>query len=394
MRRQDLSPERQAYLVRADGHSNAWALVAPPTPRTLPAGSSNPASSAEANVALGELSQSLIRIPNSDMVTRTLARREAVSSSKIEGTQSDLPHLLAYEATRDGRDMPKDVRIVERYVEALQFGLDRIRGDRQALNLSMIRDLHAILMQDEPTLQPGLYRTRQAWIGAGGRIEDASFVPTPPGQIKACMEEMEESILRYEARPEEQHALSLIAQIAIAHVQFETIHPFHDGNGRTGRLLMPLMFAAAGYPPLYLSGALFRARDAYYAALAKVQLKGEWGPWLSLMYRVVVESCKESIRIAEDLNTIVGEWEERLSNYRADSASRRLPRFLLGHPVVSVKQVVDGLQVSQPAANAAMNNLCAAGIVDLVDAKKYARVFRATAILDRLNQAPPRANRN
>jgi hypothetical protein len=110
----------------------------------------------------------------------------------------------------------------------------------------------------------------------------------------------------------------------------ETIHPYHDGNGRTGRLLMPLILAAEGYPPLYLSGALLRAKSEYYAALASVQLQGEWGPWLELLGHAVVESCDESILIAEDLLALAERWEQELRSYRAHSATRRLPRFLIG----------------------------------------------------------------
>ncbi len=138
--------------------------------------------------------------------------------------------------------------------------------------------------------------------------------------------------------------------------QFETIHPYHDGNGRTGRLLMPLMLAAEGYPPLYLSGALLRAKSQYYAALASVQLEGEWGPWLELLGHAVVESCDESISIAEDLLALAERWEQELRSYRAHSATRRLPRFLIGHPVLSVQQAAAGLSISVPAANAALNN--------------------------------------
>src|SRR5262249_39765895 len=149
----------------------------------------------------------------------------------------------------------------------------------------------------------------------------------------------------------------------IAHAQFETIHPYHDGNGRTGRLIMPLMLAAEGYPPLYLSGTLLRSKKEYYEALASVQLRGEWDPWRELLGRAVVESCDESISIAEDLLALAERWEQDLSRYRAGSATRRLPRFLIGHPVLSVQQAAQGLSISVPAANAGLNNLLAAGIV-------------------------------
>jgi Fic family protein len=376
----------------AAGYPNACALVAPPTPRTLPFDLRGEAVFADAHAALGRLQGALRHIPNADMVTRTLARREAVMSSQIEGTKSDLHQLLTYEATHATGGMPADVRVTQHYVEALQRGLDRIRAEgRDALNLALIHELHALLMQDEVTCFPvGAYRQDQVWIGSTLRIADATFVPAPPAQVQECMEEMERSILQYAPREDQQTALSILAQLVIAHAQFETIHPYHDGNGRAGRLLMPFMLAAEGYPPLYLSGALLRAKREYYEALASVQLQGEWGAWRELLARAVVESSDESISIAEDLLALSQRWEQDLSKYRADSATRRLPRFLIGHPVLSVQQAATGLNISVPAANAALNNLLATNIVSLVNERRWGRVFQASAVLERLDRTPPR----
>ena len=390
MRRSDVAENRRPYLVTAAGYPNACALVAPPTPQSLPLDLRHQTIFAEAHAALGRMQGVLRHIPNADMVTRTLARREAVMSSQIEGTKSDLHQLLTFEATHGTGDMPADVRITQRYVEALQRGLDRVRtGGRAALNLLLVHELHALLMQDEVTRFPvGAYRQDQVWIGSTLRIEDATFVPAPPAQVHGCMEEMERSILQYAPREDEQTALSILAQLVIAHAQFETIHPYHDGNGRTGRLLMPLMLAAEGYPPLYLSGTLLRAKKDYYEALASVQLRGEWGSWHELLSRAVIESCDDSISIAEDFLALAQRWEQELGQYRADSATRRLPRFLIGHPVLSVQQAASGLSISIPAANAALNNLLAADIVSLVNERRWGRVFQATQVLQRLDQTP------
>lgn len=390
MRRDQIAAERQPYLVPALGHPNVHALVAPPTPRIIPDAGQHQTQLAQAHAALGRLQGAMAHIPNADRVTRTLARREAVKSSQIEGTWATLPQLLTYEATRAVGAMPADVKITERYVTALQHGLERIRNEgRQALDLRLIHELHALLMQDDVGRFPvGAYRTDQVWIGPGERIEDATFVPAPPAQVQRCMDEMAENILQYVPREHEQMVPTLMAQLAIAHAQFETIHPYHDGNGRTGRLLLPLMLAAEGYPPLYLSGALLRAKPRYYEALASVQLRGDWGPWLQLLSLAVVESCNESIAIAGDLVAMAERWEQQLSRYRAHSATRRLPRFLLGYPVLSVQQAVEGLGISQPAANAALNNLRAAGIVSLVNERQWGRVFQATDILLRLDRPP------
>jgi Fic family protein len=388
MRTEDVATDRRPYLVPALGHPNVCALVAPPTPRALPPGQWQGADLAEAHAALGRLQGALAHIPNADMVTRTLARREAVGSSQIEGTRSSLPQLLTYEATQSADGLPPDVRVTQRYVAALQHGLERVRDmGRPALTLPLIHALHAILMQDEaPAEVVGAYRQDQAWIGSSLRIEDATFVPAPPDAVPRCMAEMEASILQYSPREDEQGELSILAQLAIAHAQFETIHPYHDGNGRTGRLLLPLMLAAEGYPPLYLSGSLLRARSEYYAALADVQLRGQWGRWLELLCRAVVQSCDESISITMDLLALAEHWERQLAGFRAGSATRRLPRFLVGHPVLSVRQAAEGLGVSVPAANAALANLLEAGIVDLLDERQWGRVFRATEVLRRLER--------
>lgn len=389
MRREDVAADRRRYLVPVAGHPNVRALVAPPTPRVIPYERSHEGGVAAAHAALGRLQGTLARIPNADMVTRTLARREAVTSSQIEGTRTDLVQLLTYEATQAAGGLPPDVRVTERYVQALQHGLDRVRSEgRRAITLDLINEVHAILMQDDSTGPHGAYRTHQAWIGAGPRIEDATFVPAPPTHIAACMAEMAESILQYEPREDEQTRISALAQLAIAHAQFETIHPYHDGNGRTGRLLLPLLLSAEGFPPLYLSGALLRARSRYYSALADVQLRGRWGPWLELLGQAVVEASDESVAIATDLLSIAERWEAELRSFRADSATRRMPRFLIGHPILSVQQAARGLGVSVPAANGALNNLLDAGIVSLVNERQWGRVFQAGEVLQRLDRLP------
>jgi Fic family protein len=395
MRRDAVASDRRHYLVPALGYPNVCALVAPPTPCRLPQTSHHEASFSEAHAAMGRLHSALKHIPNTGMVTRTLARREAVMSSQIEGTKSDLHQLLTYEATQGTGDMPADVRMTQYYVEALALGLERIRiGGRSALDLALIHELHASLMRDEKVHLPiGAYRENQVWIGSTKRIEDATFVPAPPSYVQGCMEEMETSILKYAAREDEQTSLTVLAQLAIAHAQFETIHPYQDGNGRTVRLLMPLLLAAEAYPPLYISGALLRAKSEYYAALASVQVQGEWGPWFDLLGNAVVESSDEAVSIAEDLLALAERWERELGNYRANSATRRLPQFLMGYPVLSVQQAAAGLKVSVPAANAALNNLLAAGIVSLVSERRWGRVFRATEVMRRLDQPPVRSGR-
>jgi len=387
MRRTDVSSALHRYLVKCTSHPNCHALIAPPTPRRLPADAAAAHHATHAIQALERLKVTIDLLPNGDMVTRTLARREAVQSSQIEGTRTTLHELLEYEATQSADGLPPDATVTERYVQALEHGLRKVREarDRSALTTNLVKDMHGILMQDEPAhVLAGHYRITQVWIGSG-RIEDASFVPAPPDRIAGCMDELAESMLQYSPREDEPWRIPVATQIAIAHAQFETIHPFADGNGRTGRLLMPLILAAEGYPPLYLSGRLLRHRRAYYDALADVQLRANWGPWMRLLCQSVIEAADGAVAIAKDLNTIRENWLSRLASLRADATALRLPTFLLGHPVVSVKQVASALEISFVAANRAIEQLVARAILSEPKRRRN-RVFHAAELLARLGR--------
>lgn len=387
MRRSDVSHTLQRYLVKCAAHPNCRALVAPPTPRRLPDDQAVAHHLMLAMQALERLRVASDLLPNGDMVTRALARREAVQSSQIEGTRTQLHELLEYEATQGRDGLPPDAAVTGRYVQALDLGLSRVRssGARSALDTRLVKDMHTVLMQEAPAhVRAGEYRDSQVWIGSG-RHEDAVFVPAPPERIAGCMDELEQSMLQYAPREDEPWRIPVVAQIAIAHAQFETIHPFVDGNGRTGRLLMPLILAAEGYPPLYISGGLLRHRRAYFDALADVQPHANWKPWAKLLCQSVVEASDGAIAIARDLDTIRQDWLSRLADLRSDATAKQLPRFLLGHPVVSVKQVASGLGISFVAANRAIEQLVERGILDGPRQRRN-RTFHATEVLSRLQK--------
>lgn len=387
MRRTDLAPELRPYLVKCDEFPHCHALVAPPTPRRLPANAALERGLVDATLALERLHATARHLPNVDMITRTLARREAVQSSQIEGTRTRLQELLEYEATHSSDGLPADARVTECYVQALELGLSAVRkaGCRRALDVDLVRAMHRTLMQDAPAaVTPGQFRKVQAWIGSG-RIEDATFVPSPPSRIAKCMQELETSVLQYAPREDEQWTLSLVVQIAIAHAQFETIHPFADGNGRTGRLLMPVMLAAEGYPPLYLSGTLLRHRRAYYDALADVQLRWNWNPWLRLLGRAVSEACESAVALANDLEQIRGDWAGRLAGLRADATAHRLPGYLLGHPVITVNQIAEAHGISFVAASRAVDQLVKRKILTEPKRRRN-RVFHAQEVIARLDR--------
>ena len=385
MRRTDVHPSLHPHLVKCDSHPHCHALVAPPTPRRLPADPAVDRAVTEAMQALERVRTAVALLPNSDMVTRTLARREAVQSSQIEGTRTQVHELLEYEATQSGAGLPPDAAVTQRYVQALEHGLDRIRavGSRRALDNRLVLHMHAILLQDAPAqLRPGSYRDIQAWIGSG-RIEDASFVPAPPSAIPDCMEDLERAMLQYAPRDDEPWVLPVVAQVAIAHAQFETIHPFVDGNGRAGRLLIPLILAAEGYPPLYLSGELLRHKRAYYDALADVQLRADWVPWTTLLARAIVQASDGAIAIATDMNALASDWAARLTGIRRDATVHQMPRYLLGHPVVTIAQVAKAFSISFPAASRAVGQLVDREILR-EPSRRRDRVFHATELLARL----------
>ncbi len=261
-----------------------------------------------------------------------------------------------------GEGLPADAGITQRYVQALEFGLASYRqqGSRAALDERLVKQLHAELMRDAVEVyRPGEYRLMQVWIGQGRRIEDATFVPPPPEYLAECMSAFVRDLLQYTPVEEEQGELSIVAQLALAHAQFETIHPFVDGNGRVGRLLLPLMLAAEGYPPLYISGFLLRNRRDYYDTLSATQLRGDWAPWCTFLAEAVTQACRSAIAIAQDMTALEQRWQRQLEvlGLRRDAAALKLPRLLLAQPVVTVRQVEQELGISFPTANKALDVL-------------------------------------
>lgn len=388
MRRTDLSPDRRQLLVPLDSHPGALALVPPPTPTHLQLPGLR-GEIARAHEALGRLQASAASLPSPNLVTRTLDRREAVRSSQIEGTGSDIDDVLTFEATGSDEGLPTDVVVTLNYVKALEYGLEKVARDGiRTLTIDMVKELHARLMEGVRGYGdiPGELRTRQNWVG-GLRIYDAKFVPPPPDRVKECLEDLVR-VLQYAPAEEDFYEVPLVMRMAIVHAQFETIHPFIDGNGRVGRLLLPLMLAAEGYPPVYLAGFLKANQEIYYQTLGAVQLKGEWTEWVRFVATGVEVACRESIQTAQELTALLGGWRERISalKLRADAAAYRLPDFLIGTPVVTVNQVAEALGIAFPAANRALAQLQESGIVEPLADRKRNRVFAAKEVIDLLNR--------
>ena len=381
MKKQDLSPDRQKRLVRVEAYPGALALVPPPIPEELSIRGAERDILA-AHEALSKAKSVAAHLPNPDLITRTLSRREAVQSSKIEGTQSGIGDLMEYESTGDAGGLPTDVTVTLNYVKALDTGLAAVRKyGAAALDIGMIQRLHRDLMQDTDYRDsPGEFRQIQNWVG-GLRIYDARFVPPPPAYLQELLHDLEQH-LNYQ--PKGNAFLSVVTRMAMTHAQFETIHPFRDGNGRVGRLLMPMMLAAEGYPPIYLAGFLKSNQRLYYDSLLDVQLRGKWAEWVSFLAQAVIVSCHESIQIANTLLNIRDSWEQKLSHTRRDSSSRKLANLLTGYPVMTANRASELLGVSFVAANNAIRDLVQSAILSEPKSARN-RVFVANSVIDLLN---------
>ncbi|MCK5914321.1 MAG: Fic family protein [Desulfuromusa sp.] len=392
MKKTDLSLERQKLLVPLPDYPGAFALIPPPTPRYIALPGLQGAV-AKAHEALGALQAVTAALQNPNIVTRSLDRREAVRSSQIEGTRSAVNEILVYEATGSDDGLHPDVLVTLNYVKALEYGLEYInaQGGLRALSCDLIRKLHLHLMDNVEDYhgEPGEFRKCQNWIG-GFRIYQARFIPPPHEYIQPCLEDLE-TMLQYVPAEEEHFEVPIVIRMAIIHAQFETIHPFIDGNGRVGRLLLPLILAAEGYPPMYLSGFLKANQQTYYDALAGVQLKGEWSEWVRFFATGVEAAAQESIMIAGELVAICERWEKILSTLklRSDAVANRLPKLLIGTPVVTARQVVKALKTSFPSASKSLSLLEEKGILTQVGEKRQRnRIFVAKEVIELLERPP------
>ncbi|WP_018991711.1 Fic family protein [Aromatoleum toluclasticum] len=236
---------------------------------------------------------------------------------------------------------------------------------------------------------PGEFRAVQNWIG-GLRIQDERLVRPRPERIAEAMEDLVGRVLRSE--PLGNAYLHVIVRAALAHAQFETVHPFGDGNGCIGRLLLPLMLAAEGFPPLYVSGPLYRNRHDYFDALQEVQLRSRWDGWIEFFAHTVMIARDESMVLAAQLVALRDDRIRRIADRRADSTSRKLAALLIGTPVVTVNPVKRLFGVSFPAANNAVADLAALGILTGT-ARQRNRVFVAREAIAVLDQAPEQRHR-
>ena len=333
-----------------------------------------------ASTALGRLDGVSLLLPDPGLFLYSYVRKEAVLSSQIEGTQSSLSDLLSHELANTPAGLEEDAAEVSCYVDAMQHGLALLKKG-EPLSLRMIRDIHRILLSHGKGSgkMPGEFRTSQNWIG-GSCPGTARFVPPPPELLMEAMGALE---LFLHDQPVKTRPL---LKAALAHVQFETIHPFLDGNGRLGRLLITFILCAEGVlesPMLYLSLYLKKNRDEYYRLLQEIRISGDWEKWLTFFLTGVLETSRAATQTARNLLQLFGRDAAALQPQAASVI--RLHQHLQRRPVTSVAEAVRALGVSTPTAIKALATLEKCGVVHEITGQNYRKLYAYRSYLDILH---------
>lgn len=342
-----------------------------------------------ADRALGRLDGSVLTLPNPDLFVFMYVRKEAVLSSQIEGTQSSLQDLLAAEAQLFDLGLPRDVDEVLNYVRAMNHGLERLA--ELPVSVRLIREIHARLMEGTRggRLQPGELRTTQNWIGPPGcTLATATFVPPPHHEVPQALSDLERFLHTNDPLPP-------LIKIALAHVQFETIHPFLDGNGRVGRLLITFLLTECGVlhkPVLYLSHYFKQNRQAYYDHLQAVRECGDWEGWLAFFLRGVIAVAGEASITARNILQLREQHRAVITEYlgRAAGNGHRVLESLFDHPIVSVADVQQQTNTTYAAANTLVARLVEHGILHEMTGYARNRRFRYAAYIALFNDTPHR----
>jgi cell filamentation protein, protein adenylyltransferase len=333
---------------------------------------------ADAERALGNLSGVGSTLPNPHLLINPFMRKEAVLSSRIEGTQASLSDLFLFEAAGAPERDTSDVREVANYVRALREGLRRVK--EMPISLRFLRDMHATLMRGVrgDDLTPGEFRTTQNWIGfPGARLNEAIFVPPPVTQMNESLDAFERSL-------HEPQTLPFLVWLALVHYQFEAIHPFRDGNGRIGRLLLVLLMCvheALCQPLLYLSAYFEKHRTEYYDGLLAVSQRGEWEQWIRFFLCAIEEQSKDAIRTATTLNALRDEYRTRLQAARASALLLRTVDEMFQFPAISMPSLAKELKVTYRSAQLIIDRLIAANILKEATGKARNRIYLAPQIL-------------
>jgi Fic family protein len=324
-------------------------------------------------LALGRLDSIATLLPNPDLFLYSYLRKEAVVSAQIEGTESSLSDLLLFEVAAAPGVPFDDVVEVSNYVAALEHGLARIK-EGFPLSNRLIREVHEILMRRGrgSEKRPGEFRTSQTWLG-GATPAQAVFVPPPADRVPDCMAALERFLHDVPG------STPAVIKAALAHVQFETIHPFLDGNGRLGRLLVPLILHVEGVlerPLLYLSLYFKQRREEYYARLGRVRTEGDWEGWLAFFAAGVIEVAENAVTTARRLADLVQSDRERVRGVgRGAPTALKVHEALQREPVTTIPRLVESTRLSVPGATAALERLVALDLVREVSGRQRGRVY-------------------
>jgi Fic family protein len=334
-----------------------------------------------ADFVLGKLAREGSKLPNPHLLMRPFITREAVLSSKIEGTHATIGEVLAHNAGIDVKQNMDDLQEVQNYIIALDFSLKRL--DEFPFSLRLIKEIHEQLMQGVRGAHatPGEFRKSQNWIGSPGcTLNTAKFVPPPPDQLMDCLGQFENFL--YDRQ------LPALIHIALCHYQFEAIHPFLDGNGRIGRLLISLLLIEQKILPsplLYLSAFFEATRDEYYNQLFSVSSKGTWQDWLIYFLNGVAVQSEDVLSRAERINDLLNKWKLQVVS-SASRISVDIVEYLAINPYLTIKQIAADLGVAYSTAERAIRKLVVTNIIQQVGGNKRDKVYCATEILSILEE--------
>lgn len=337
-----------------------------------------------ATLAVGRLDSISTLLPDPHLFLYSYVRREAVLSSQIEGTQSSLSDLLLFELAEAPGTPLDDAVEVSNYIDALEHGVARIR-EGFPLSSRLLREMHAALMPKGrgSEKQPGEFRRSQNWIG-GTRPGNAHFVPPPPDEVAACMGALEKFL------HDDSTGLPTLLKAALAHVQFETIHPFLDGNGRLGRLLIALLLHHGGLlsePLLYLSLYFKEHRATYYEFLDRVRATGDWEAWVDFFLEGIEHTARSAVQTARRLVDLFAADTLRIQQTgRAAANALRVLAAMRQRPVLTLKHLCKAHAMTFPTASKAIQSLVAAGIARELTGQRRNRVFVYDAYLAILNE--------
>ncbi|MEY3459479.1 MAG: hypothetical protein RL215_2636 [Planctomycetota bacterium] len=378
-----MSRETGKYVTREFAGERVNAFVPYPLPPANPVfrceGILSELNSA-AMAAIGRLEIAASMVPSPDWFLYGFVRKEAVVSSQIEGTQATLEDVVAWEATHQSARQA-DVEEVCNYVDALTFARSEIaKPGGLPLCVRLLCAIHQRLMRGArgSDKQPGMVRTSQNWIG-GTRPGNARFVPPPPDEVPDCLGALEKWIHSDESLPP-------LVRAGLTHVQFETIHPFLDGNGRIGRLLITLLVEQWGLlssPLLYVSLGFKRHQQEYYERLSRVRTHGDWEGWIEFFLQCVIESADDGVTTAQRLFRVIGEDRSKAIQHKSATVnSLRLFELLPQHPVVTLARAGELLAATKPTTQKAIDSLRAAGVLHEVTARRRDRVYAWQSYID------------